>query len=105
MLCDNQPFQLKGVSPFSFIMLLCHSSTGFEGSNTLEAFLGKIEVESVLGGLPSSSSRSGASGVESLRQSLAASLEARIVKLPLFFHRVVLINLHLGPLAEKSHDC
>jgi len=76
----------------------CHSSTGFSG---------KIEVESLLG--PSSLPRSGASGVESLRQSLAASLEAaRIVNLPLLFRLVVLINLHWGPLAEnqgpKSHD-
>ena len=76
----------------------CHSSTGFSG---------KIEVESLLG-TPSSLPRSGAS-VESLRQSLAASLEAaRIVNLPLFFRPVVLVNLHWGLLAEnqgpKSHD-
>lgn len=71
----------------------CHSSTGFSG---------KIEAESLLG-TPSSLPRSGASGVESLRQSLAASLEAaRIVNLPLFFRPVVLSNLHWGPLAENQ---
>ena len=47
----------------------------FKHSNALGAFVGKIEVESPLG-LQSSLPRSAASGVESLRQSLAASLEA-----------------------------